>query len=167
VLLTSLAYLVLAANAGASDRAATGKADALAPQEAHARQYHGTQGQQYHGIDARVGRTLAWQHARNGSAAELAMTITASLISRNSISHSTIAGAKREELLFSRPDVRFADRNDRPISPQIGAGTERQSRDLRLMLQIGVVLGLVYLAFLAVWFWATRFRMRPPSSART
>jgi hypothetical protein len=33
------------------------------------------------------------------------------------------------------------------------------------MLQIGGVLGLVYVAFLAVWFWATRFRMRPPRSA--
>jgi hypothetical protein len=35
------------------------------------------------------------------------------------------------------------------------------------MLQIGAVLGLVYLAFLAVWFWATRFRIRPPTSAST
>ena len=33
------------------------------------------------------------------------------------------------------------------------------------MIRIGATLGLIYLAFLAVWFWATRFRMRPSSSA--
>jgi hypothetical protein len=35
------------------------------------------------------------------------------------------------------------------------------------MLQIGAVFGLIYVAFLGVWFWATRFRMGPPRSART
>jgi hypothetical protein len=34
-------------------------------------------------------------------------------------------------------------------------------RDRRLLAQIGVVLGLVYLAFLTVWFWATRLRWQP------
>jgi hypothetical protein len=32
------------------------------------------------------------------------------------------------------------------------------------MLQIGQVLGTVYLAFLALWFWATRIRTPPPRS---
>jgi hypothetical protein len=31
-------------------------------------------------------------------------------------------------------------------------------RDSRLMLQIGMLLGFVYVAFLSVWFWATRLR---------
>jgi hypothetical protein len=31
-------------------------------------------------------------------------------------------------------------------------------RDSRLMLQIGMLLGFVYLGFLSVWFWATRVR---------
>ena len=31
-------------------------------------------------------------------------------------------------------------------------------RDSRLRAQLGIVLGLVYLAFLTVWFWATRLR---------
>ena len=34
-----------------------------------------------------------------------------------------------------------------------------------MMLGIAAALGLVYLTFLAVWFWATRLRVRPPSSA--
>jgi hypothetical protein len=28
----------------------------------------------------------------------------------------------------------------------------------KLMLEIGAVLGLLYIAFLATWIWATRFR---------
>jgi len=34
------------------------------------------------------------------------------------------------------------------------------------MLQIGLVLGMVYLAFLVLWFWATRFRTKPHWGAR-
>jgi hypothetical protein len=30
--------------------------------------------------------------------------------------------------------------------------------DSRLLMQVGVVLGTLYLAFLTVWFWATRLR---------
>lgn len=33
-----------------------------------------------------------------------------------------------------------------------------QYQDDELMLQIGAVLGIAYLVFLAVWIWATRFR---------
>ena len=28
-------------------------------------------------------------------------------------------------------------------------------------MQIGIVLGTIYLAFLTVWFWATRVRLKP------
>jgi hypothetical protein len=28
----------------------------------------------------------------------------------------------------------------------------------RMMLELGVLLGIAYVAFLAVWVWATRFR---------
>lgn len=57
-----------------------------------------------------------------------------------------------------------------PIGPQnefrIGRVIATENgKDARLMLGIAAALGLVYLAFLAVWFWATRIRMRPPSSA--
>lgn len=167
VLLTSLAYLVLAANAGASGRPATGTTGAAAPEGGQSRQYHGTQGWQYHGIETRFGRSLAWRDASSGSAAELNIPITTNVISLNSNSNSAIASVKLQKLLFSRPGSQIADRKHGSIGTQIGAGTDRQSRDPRLMLQIGAVLGLAYLAFLAVWFWATRFRMRRPKSART
>jgi hypothetical protein len=35
------------------------------------------------------------------------------------------------------------------------------SVDSRLLAQIGIVLGTVYLAFLTLWFWATRLRWNP------
>jgi hypothetical protein len=38
--------------------------------------------------------------------------------------------------------------------------------DTRLMLQIGMLLGLGYLGFLTLWFWRTRFRGRLGRSAR-
>ena len=34
-------------------------------------------------------------------------------------------------------------------------------RDARLLMQLGIVLGTVYIAFLTVWFWATRVRLKP------
>jgi hypothetical protein len=34
-------------------------------------------------------------------------------------------------------------------------------RDIRLLMQIGMLLGAVYVAFLTVWFWATRLRWNP------
>jgi hypothetical protein len=37
-------------------------------------------------------------------------------------------------------------------------------REPRLMLEIGLLLGAVYMAFLGVWFWATRLRRRPRSA---
>lgn len=38
--------------------------------------------------------------------------------------------------------------------------------DRRLMLQIGGGLGLAYVGFLVVWFWATRLRPGPHRGAR-
>jgi hypothetical protein len=40
-------------------------------------------------------------------------------------------------------------------------------RDTRLMLGIGLLLGIAYLLFLTVWFWATRFRTRPARAGRS
>ena len=53
-----------------------------------------------------------------------------------------------------RSNDRISAPNDRSIGQTIGPGN---GSDPRLMIQIGASLGLVYLAFLAVWFWATRF----------
>ena len=38
--------------------------------------------------------------------------------------------------------------------------------DRRLMLQIGGALGLAYIGFLVVWFWATRLRPGPQRGVR-
>jgi hypothetical protein len=43
-----------------------------------------------------------------------------------------------------------------------GLGTEDDgTSDTRLLMQLGMLLGTVYLAFLTVWFWATRLRWNP------
>jgi hypothetical protein len=42
-----------------------------------------------------------------------------------------------------------------------GRPIDDETWDSRLLAQIGVVLGTVYLAFLTVWFWATRLRWNP------
>jgi hypothetical protein len=49
------------------------------------------------------------------------------------------------------------DRGAGRLSDEDGDGL----RDSRLLAQLGIVLGLVYMAFLTVWFWATRVRWNP------
>ncbi|MGH2922233.1 MAG: hypothetical protein ACRDKU_09225 [Gaiellaceae bacterium] len=39
-------------------------------------------------------------------------------------------------------------------------------RDTRLLLKIGLLLGMAYLVFLTLWFWATRVRPRPTRAGR-
>ena len=46
---------------------------------------------------------------------------------------------------------------------QIQDGADDEAVDTRLLMQLGMVLGTVYLAFLTVWFWATRLRWSPRS----
>jgi hypothetical protein len=48
------------------------------------------------------------------------------------------------------------DRVTRDLPAEAG-----DEQDRRILAQVGVVLGLVYLAFLTLWFWATRLRWRP------
>jgi hypothetical protein len=36
-----------------------------------------------------------------------------------------------------------------------------EASDTRLLMQLGMVLGTIYLAFLTIWFWATRLRWSP------
>ena len=42
-----------------------------------------------------------------------------------------------------------------------GFAQSEDDGDGRLMVQVGVALGAVYLSFLTLWFWATRLRWRP------
>jgi len=46
---------------------------------------------------------------------------------------------------------------------RIGDGADDEAIDTRLLMQVGMLLGTVYLAFLTVWFWATRLRWSPRS----
>jgi hypothetical protein len=44
----------------------------------------------------------------------------------------------------------------------VGSGSEDDgARDIRFLMQIGMLLGAAYIAFLTVWFWATRLRWSP------
>jgi hypothetical protein len=93
---------------------------------------------------------------------EFVNSISGGVISRLFTPHSPNSISKVEIRTSSRSATQIDRQNDHPIGRQIAA---ENGRDPRLMLDIAKALGLVYLAFLAVWFWATRFRMRPPSSA--
>ncbi|MFL6031138.1 MAG: hypothetical protein ACJ74D_14055, partial [Gaiellaceae bacterium] len=64
--------------------------------------------------------------------------------------HEPLLGAIKEG--FGRAVRQIEPRHDGDGAP-----------DARLMAQIGIVLGTVYLAFLTVWFWATRLRWNPRS----
>jgi hypothetical protein len=52
---------------------------------------------------------------------------------------------------------------NRPDPPTITADTTNE----RFMIRLGGLFGIFYVAFLAVWFWVTRVRGRPPMGART
>jgi hypothetical protein len=56
----------------------------------------------------------------------------------------------------------------RHCAPELGSGTTigGELERSRLMLRIGGALGLAYVAFLILWFWATRMRPGPARSAR-
>jgi hypothetical protein len=63
--------------------------------------------------------------------------------------------------------ISFQNRSGNPTTnaPQATASPRaaelaRELDDRRLMLQIGAGLGVAYVAFLILWFWATRFRPR-------
>lgn len=161
MLLALVGYVALTSSAAAS-----GRPELPAAREfGQIGQYHGTWARQYHGIAATFGRLSAWQGASWGSNAKFSAPIAKRVISPLFDFHSGISRTKLQKPVASRSADRIAVRNDRSIGAQIGSGTETESRNPRLMLQLGGVFGLVYVAFLAVWFWATRFRMRPPTSA--
>jgi hypothetical protein len=155
VLAASVAYFAPVAAGAAPARAGP---PAGAVKTAEMGQYHGLEAPQYH----HVGRTSAPLSASLSRSRELANSISARVISRLFTSHSPNSTSKVMIQTSVRSNHRISAPNDRSIGRQIGSGN---GSDPRLMIRIGATLGLVYLAFLAVWFWATRFRMRPSSSA--
>jgi hypothetical protein len=155
VSLASLAYLAAPTGARASPGVVHPVAGAKTPKTT---QYHGLEGRQYHRDGLRSASDSRWLRESRSSKGELENTISFSVISRISASHSSKPMAK---LLISdhpRFDTRIGVLNSSQIRSQ-------KNRDPRLMLQIGAAFGLVYVGFLASWFWATRFRMRPPRDA--
>lgn len=155
VLAASVAYFAPVAAGAAPVRAGP---PIGAVKAAEMRQYHGLEATQYH----RERRSSAPVSASLSRSREFANSISARVISRLFTSHSPNSTSKFMIQTPVRSNDRISAPNDRSIGRQIGSGN---GRDPRLMIRIGATLGLVYLAFLAVWFWATRFRMRPSSSA--
>jgi hypothetical protein len=155
VLAAFLTYFGPALTGGASARAGPPQEAIKAPEM---RQYHSLRASQYH----RVTRSSAPGSASLSRSGEFVNSISGRVISRFFTPHSRKSISKVVIRDSSRSAVRIGRQNGPPISRQIAA---ENGRDPRLMLDIAKALGLVYLAFLAVWFWATRFRMRPPSSA--
>lgn len=51
-------------------------------------------------------------------------------------------------------------------SAHLRPGAAENPRDIRLMIKIGLLLGMGYLLFLTLWFWATRVRPRPTRAGR-
>jgi len=163
--LVSIVFLALASAAGAS-RAPTGRGTALrAAPGVKIPRYHGSNRGQYHELAPSSGPVSAWLRARGLSAGELGNSISTLLISPNYAFPLLKGQDESNESSSSRPEGRIGAQNSRSIGSQISAGNSSGSGDPRLMLQVGAVLGLIYVGFLAVWYWATRFRLRPPRSA--
>jgi len=158
---TGLAITALAAYFGVAGTAVA-SARAGPPAQAHktpeSRQYHSFRAGQYHRTSRRPGHSSA----SLSQSRKLANSIHALVISRhfsflgsNSVRKSTIRRSSATRAQIGSRNVRSINSQ---IEPQNGA-------NLRMMVDIGAVLGLCYAGFLAVWIWATRFRMRPRSSA--
>jgi hypothetical protein len=189
LLFSLLVYLAPAASVSAARALETHTQGAATLQQGRIAQYHGTRSGQYHRRAVGSRRMSAWNLGSSRLGVELTAPIAARVISPFFVFRSAISSASAYNLLVSRSNERIAVWNGRPIGNRIGrwvcprktcspeletlARADRyqrsapSSRDPRLMLQLGGILGLVYLAFLAVWIWATRFRIRPPRSART
>jgi hypothetical protein len=167
VLVAPVAYFALTLNVSAASGPTTSSIAPAGRENGQIGQYHGTWGRQYHGIAARSGPLSAWRRTSRFADSEFSGPIVGRVISPIFTLHSEIGNAKAQIRLDSPPGDRTGARKGRSIGAQIGAGNEPRSGDPRLMLQIGAVFGLIYVAFLGVWFWATRFRMGPPRSART
>jgi hypothetical protein len=162
-----------AGNAGASTGKQAAAASAVLSQP---KQYHYGNTVQYQERRGLPGPVSAWNRAPN-DARELAYTFTSPFFDLD----FAVSNANLQKSVISRSDSSSRLANDRSIDLQILTRTcPRRScfngadpalagdtTNERLMLQLGGLFGMFYAAFLAVWFWATRVRRRPPSGAHT
>ena len=56
-------------------------------------------------------------------------------------------------------DILF-ERGAATAAEVVAALSDPPVKNTRAMLQIGMLFGLAYIGFLAIWFWSTRFRRR-------
>jgi hypothetical protein len=120
----------------------------------HMAQYHGSHGGQYHVGVARFHGGSVLHRATSRRAVELKALIYGSVIS---------------PVLHFQPAIEPGSTRiaiNSSIHPRIPQSIEPRNGDPRLMLQIGAVLGTIYIVFLATGIWATRVRARPPGRAR-
>jgi hypothetical protein len=179
VLLAMVAFLGWAANVRAA-----ADVEALASAQPAAQGSVLSQSRQYH-----AGRTVQYQQGRAAARPVSAWSQTPDathqfvnrLISPFFNFDFAVSNVNLHEPVISRSRSPVGIANDRSIadriSPRTCSGTACLDRvdqafagdttNERLMLQIGGLFGMLYVAFLAVWFWATRVRGRPPSGAHT
>jgi hypothetical protein len=189
VLLALVGYLVPSAGVSAEPSPESRATDGAALKQGPLQQYHGVARGQYHGRATGFRPISAWNLPSNRPSVETTTSIAANVISPVLHFNSAISNTKEQDFGVSRTDPWIGGWNDRSIGNRIKPrscsrarcsaeletltdksryhGSAPSSRNPRLMLQIGAFLGLFYLAFLAAWIWATRFRIRPPRSAGT
>jgi hypothetical protein len=130
--------------------------------------YHGAKSGQYQLKQAQKGSfsKYGWEYKQRYSRQKYVDRINPLVISRKRLNLD-------QEV--STAVSRFPSRKSRWVSPRVRAdsGTEKasisrsavpqthQRNETRLMIEIGQLLGLAYLAFLVLWFWTTRVRRRP------
>jgi hypothetical protein len=161
----------------------------VALQQGQIQQYQRAKAGQYHGRTAGFRRISAWNLRSSRPGVEITPPIAARVISPSLRFHSAISNTNAQNSRVSGTDRPIGAQTDRSIGNRIGTrfcssarcsaeletltdpnryqGSAPSTGNPRLMLQIGALLGLVYLAFLAAWIWATRFRIGPPRSAGT
>jgi hypothetical protein len=140
------------------------------------RQYHSGRAVQYQQGRAAAGPVFA-SNLTPDAARELANRLISPFFNFD----FAVSNVKLQEPVISRSGSPVGVANDRSIADQISPRTCSETPCLdrvdqafagdttneRLMLQIGGLFGMLYVAFLAVWFWGTRVRGRPPSGAHT
>jgi hypothetical protein len=173
VVLASVVCLGPAASvsaAGGLDRLRSEEATAQVTFSSQAKQYHGGRGPQYQQRRARQRPVPVWNTASNHP-----RELINRLISPFSNFDFAVSSAYLQKPAISRLNSSISVGTDRWIADRILTRTcsrtpcidraDREAagdtRDERLMLQIGGLFGMLYLAFLVVWFWATRYRARP------
>jgi hypothetical protein len=158
MLIVSAAFVALVPTASGS-RGPAGPGTALrAAQKGEIAQYHGSNRGQYHDSAASSGQLSARLSGSASPSGELRNAIYVQVISPVFTHHSVFGSKKGQGDSRDSSGAWIGSQNYSSIQPET-------RNDPRPMLELGVALGLVYIAFLAVWFWTTRFRVRPPRSA--